>query len=77
MRLKLDESLPADLADDLSALGHDVDTVHGEGLTGAPDTRVAAVSRRKGRVLLTLDKGLGDVRRFSPRQWVFARGQPV
>ena len=69
MRLKLDENLPAELADDLAALGHDVDTVHGEGLTGAADTRVAAASRRGNRVLLTLDKGLGDIRRFPPRRY--------
>lgn len=62
MRLKPDESLPAELAEDLAALGHDVDTVHGEGLTGAPDTRIAAMAGRRDRVLLTLDKGLGDVR---------------
>jgi predicted nuclease of predicted toxin-antitoxin system len=45
VRLKLDENRPAELADDLAALGHDVDSVHGEGLAGAPDTRVAAASR--------------------------------
>lgn len=69
MRVKLDENLPAELADDLAALGHDVDTVHGEGLRGAPDTRVVAAARRSRRVLLTLDKGLGDIRRFPPRRY--------
>lgn len=69
VRLKLDENLPAELADDLAALGHDVDTVQGEGLTGAADTRVAVASCRSNRVLLTLDKGLGDIRRFPPRRY--------
>jgi predicted nuclease of predicted toxin-antitoxin system len=69
VRLEIDESLPAELADDLAVLGHDVDTVHGEGPRGATDTRVAAASRRTGRVLLTLDKGLGDIRRFPPRRY--------
>ncbi len=40
MKLKLDENLPARLAGELSALGHDVDTVPDEGLKGTPDPRV-------------------------------------
>jgi predicted nuclease of predicted toxin-antitoxin system len=69
VRLKLDESIPAELADDLAALGHDVDSVQGEGLTGVSDARVAASARAADRVLLTLDKGLGDIRRFPPRRY--------
>jgi CRISP-associated protein Cas1 len=34
MRIKLDENLPAELADDLRRLGHLVDTVADEGLEG-------------------------------------------
>lgn len=37
MRLKLDENLPARLVGELSALGHDVDTVPEQGLKGSPD----------------------------------------
>jgi predicted nuclease of predicted toxin-antitoxin system len=37
MRIKIDENLPARLADALQAHGHDVDTVTGEGLTGCDD----------------------------------------
>jgi hypothetical protein len=66
MRLKLDENLPAELADDLRALGHSVDSVVSEGLAGKPDLAVVRAARRAKRVLLTLDKGLGDVRRFPP-----------
>lgn len=68
MRIKLDENLPAELADDLRAHGHDVDTVPEEGLTGLSDRVVARASRRARRVLFTLDKGMGDVRRFPPRE---------
>ena len=37
MRIKLDENLPMQLATTLSRLGHDVDSVLAEGLTGRPD----------------------------------------
>lgn len=67
MRIKLDENLPAELVDDLAALGHDVDSVESERLAGQPDPVVAAAAQRVERVLFTLDKGLGDVRRFPPR----------
>jgi Domain of unknown function (DUF5615) len=38
MQIKLDENLPAELVDDLTALGHDVDSVESEGLAGSFDT---------------------------------------
>jgi hypothetical protein len=37
MKVKLDENIPVRLADELLPLGHDVDTVASEGLTGRPD----------------------------------------
>jgi hypothetical protein len=37
MRLKLDESLPTILVEDLVELGHDVDTAMSEGLAGHED----------------------------------------
>jgi predicted nuclease of predicted toxin-antitoxin system len=40
MKIKLDESLPSSLVEDLSALGHDVDTAPNEGLGGRPDPDV-------------------------------------
>ncbi len=66
MRIKLDENLPAELAEDLQSLGHDADSVVSEQLTGEPDRIVAAAAKRTGRILFTLDKGLGDVRMFAP-----------
>lgn len=42
MRFKLDENLPASSAAILEAVCHDVDTVIGAGMTGAPDPEVAA-----------------------------------
>jgi len=36
MRVKLDENLPIDLVDELTRLGHEVDTAPREGLAGKP-----------------------------------------
>jgi predicted nuclease of predicted toxin-antitoxin system len=63
-RFKLDENLPAEVAQDLRDLGHDADTVHDEGLTGIVDLRLFERAVATGRTLLTLDKGLGDVRLY-------------
>lgn len=62
MKFKIDENLPAELAERLRDLGEDADTVVEEGLAGAPDSRIVVETRRERRVLITLDKGLGDVR---------------
>ena len=69
MRIKLDENLPAELADDLRQLGHLVDTVADEGLEGRADPVVADAARTARRCLFSLDKGLGDIRRYSPKAY--------
>lgn len=66
MRLKLDENLPESARLAAVALGHDVDTVLDEALGGAPDPEVIAAATRADRFLLTLDRGLGDVRSCPP-----------
>ena len=45
MRFKLDENLPVELVTDLRDLGHDADTVAGEGLRGAADPAVSSATR--------------------------------
>jgi len=65
MKFKLDENLPRELAEDLLRLGHDVDSVHGEGLVGAQDTAVVNAARAAGRILMTLDKGVASLARHS------------
>jgi predicted nuclease of predicted toxin-antitoxin system len=69
MRIKLDENLPAELVDDITGRGHDVDSVEAEGLAGQPDPLVAAAARRARRAPFTLDKGIADVRRLPPRRY--------
>lgn len=66
MRIKLDENLPASAGDVLLAFGHDVDTVEGEGMVGAPDNEVVVAASAANRLLITLDRGMGDVRRYPP-----------
>jgi len=49
MTIKLDENFPARLIEGLAKLGHDVDSVPQEALSGQPDTRVwdaSQVARR-------------------------------
>jgi predicted nuclease of predicted toxin-antitoxin system len=66
VRIKLDENLPDRLVAVLTALGHDVDTVYGEQLTGRadPDVWSAALSAR--RFLITQDLDFSDMRRYTP-----------
>lgn len=66
MRLKLDENLPHDLAMALRRDGHDVHTVVEEHLAGESDPVVVAAATDEGRLLLTLDRGIGDLRRYPP-----------
>lgn len=66
MKVKLDENLPAELADLLSAGGHDVHTVPGESLAGRDDGTIFQAAARDRRVLLTQDLDFSDVRRFAP-----------
>jgi predicted nuclease of predicted toxin-antitoxin system len=68
MNFKVDENLPAELVSDLVALGHDAETVVDEGLSGSADTLLMEHLRREQRVLLTMDKGIADVRAYPPEQ---------
>jgi predicted nuclease of predicted toxin-antitoxin system len=66
VKFKLDENLPISAMAILANAGHDVDTVPAEGLTGAPDQDVVAVATAAGRILISLDVGLGDIRAYPP-----------
>ena len=66
MKVKLDENLPASLTAFLAALGHDVDTVQDEQLSGRPDAVVWRAAQAAGRFLVTLDLGFGDLRAYPP-----------
>ena len=66
MRVKLDENIPRSAREVLIAAGHDVDTVVEENLAGATDPQVVAAAAAAGRLLITLDRGLGDIRAYPP-----------
>lgn len=68
MKFKIDENLPGELTVDLRDLGHDVETVFDEQLSGAKDpTLMEAVAAEK-RILFTLDKGIANLRRYPAEQ---------
>lgn len=69
MRFKIDENLPVEVAELLRAAGHDADTVHDEGLAGAPDARISAIVRDERRVLVTLDFDFADIRAYPPSEY--------
>ena len=66
MKLKLDENIPARLVKVLTGLGHDVDTVPGEDLTGAGDRHVWQAAQDSERFLITQDLDFSDTRQFRP-----------
>jgi len=66
MRFKIDENLHDDVAALLATHGHDVQTIHTEGLKGCDDYVVADHCRREGRALVTLDLDFADIRSYPP-----------
>jgi predicted nuclease of predicted toxin-antitoxin system len=66
MKIKLDENLSIFLKDALSGLGHDASTASEEGLLSQSDVKVAARSRREGRMVFTLDLDFSDMRKYPP-----------
>src|SRR5258708_16875202 len=66
MRIKLDENLPVELVAELRDLGHDVEDVYSEHLSGTPDPDVWQAAQSEQRLLITQDIGFGDARMFTP-----------
>ena len=66
MKIKLDENIPGAVAELMRAREFDVDTVLEESLGGRSDPDVLAAATAEGRLLLTLDRGFGDVRSYLP-----------
>jgi predicted nuclease of predicted toxin-antitoxin system len=65
---KVDENLPAEIAQLLNAAGHSAATVLAEGLGGASDEAVLAAARAERRILVTLDTGFADIRLYPPAE---------
>jgi hypothetical protein len=66
MRFKLDENLPTEILEDLRVMGHNAESVVGEGLGGSPDALLMETVKHESRVFLTLDKGVADIREYPP-----------
>ena len=62
-RFKVDEDLPAEVAELLLAAGHDARTVLAQSMVGWPDDRLWAAVAAEGRSLVTADVGFADARR--------------
>lgn len=69
LALKVDENLPNEAAERLTAAAHDVATVFQQGLNGRPDELLIDVCRREGRVLVTLDRDFEDIRTYPPADY--------
>ena len=68
MRFKVDEYLPAQCVDQVRDTGHAALSVHDQGLSGAPDPRVAEVCTAEERVLVSLDLDFADIRTYPPSE---------
>ncbi len=68
MQFKVDENLPAEIADVLRANGHDaLDDSRAEP-RGSPDGTIAHVCRDEARVLVTLDMDFANIHAYPPEK---------
>jgi predicted nuclease of predicted toxin-antitoxin system len=66
VKIKLDENLPDRLVAVLTELGHDVDSVRTQQLTGRADPEVWSAAQTAQRFLITQDLDFSDMRRYTP-----------
>jgi predicted nuclease of predicted toxin-antitoxin system len=69
MNFKLDENLHPDHGEILRERGHDIITVHDQGLRGREDQEIAEVCHREGRVLLSFDLDFSNIIMFPPENY--------
>lgn len=66
MKIKIDENLPFSLANELTRLGHQVDTVPEEGLSGATDEVVWQAAQKEERLFITQDLDFSNIHFYEP-----------
>jgi len=66
VKIKVDENIGDSGVGLLRRSGHDVATVHDEGLTGSLDELIFQACVDERRVLVTLDRDFGHIPRFPP-----------
>jgi predicted nuclease of predicted toxin-antitoxin system len=66
VRFKVDENLPVEVAELLSAHGHDASTVAAQGWTGVTDAALWPQVQEERRWLITADKGFANLRHHPP-----------
>ena len=69
MKFKVDENLPIEVAQLLHEAGHDVFSVHEQGLVGAKDHVLAEVCQSENRAMVTLDIHFADIRTYPPENY--------
>jgi predicted nuclease of predicted toxin-antitoxin system len=69
MLFKIDENLPDPLVTILREAGHDACAVREQALGGSVDVDIAAVCKREGRAIVTLDLHFSDIRAFPPEEY--------
>jgi predicted nuclease of predicted toxin-antitoxin system len=67
VKIKLDENIGERGRSVLVAGGHDVTTVHEQGMSGAVDGELASTCAREARALVTLDLDFANPIRFPPQ----------
>jgi len=81
MIIKIDENLPIDIVQAVRSAGHDADAVGDQGLAGADAATLLAKVQSEARAIFTLDKGIGDIRKYppasSPASWYFVPVPPT
>jgi predicted nuclease of predicted toxin-antitoxin system len=68
MLFKIDENLPAEIAELLASAGHDAKTVHDQQLQGVKDSVLIKKCDSENRILLTLDTDFSDIRMYPPQE---------